>query len=36
VYKWLSQLTDLIVPYSIFWVAAGALVIHENKVLLVK
>ena len=36
VYKWVSPLTDLVVPYSIFWVAAGAVVIHEGKVLLVQ
>ncbi len=34
--KWLSQQENKIVPYSIFWVAAGALVVHNNKVLLVQ
>ena len=36
IYKWLTKRSDLVVPYSVFWVAAGALLIHENKVLLVQ
>jgi hypothetical protein len=36
VYKWLRKEVDLVVPYSMFWVAAGALVIRDNKVLLVQ
>jgi hypothetical protein len=35
-YRWLSKVEDLVVPYSLFWVAAGALVIKEGKVLLVQ
>jgi hypothetical protein len=30
-YRWLSKVEDLVVPYSLFWVAAGALVIKEEK-----
>jgi len=33
--RWLKKREDLTVPYSIFWIAAGALVIKDNKVLLV-
>lgn len=36
IYKWLIKRSDLVVPYSVFWVAAGALLIHDNKVLLVQ
>ena len=36
VYKWLKKEEDLVVPYSMFWVAAGALVIKDDKVLLVE
>jgi hypothetical protein len=36
VYKWLRKEEDLVVPYSMFWVAAGALVIKDDKVLLVE
>lgn len=36
VYKWLKPIEDLVVPYSIFWIAAGALIIKDNKILLVE
>ena len=36
VYKWLSAREDLVVPYSAFLVAAGALVINNDKLLLVQ
>jgi hypothetical protein len=36
IFKWLLKRSNKLVPYSLFWVAAGALVIHDNKVLLVQ
>ena len=36
VYKWLKKLSDLVVPYSVFLIAAGALLVHDNKVLMVQ
>jgi hypothetical protein len=35
IYKWLRKEEDLVVPYSIFCISAGALVIKDNQVLLV-
>jgi len=36
IYKWLSPYSDLVTPYSMFIIAAGALVIKDEKVLVVK
>jgi len=35
-YQWLRKDEDLVVPYSIFWSAAGAVVVKDNKILLVQ
>ena len=34
--KWVSKASNLIPPYTLFIVAAGALLIHEGKVFLVQ
>ena len=36
VYQWLRKDEDLTVPYSIFWSSAGAVVVKDNKILLVQ